>query len=569
MVSIDTFVQRFDLTAAICWLLLRPPRLIAGNDTKLIRVPPESCSKGALEEAERRWRESKTATYATGLEFSKAMDWLRSRIALPGSNGVEFYKYFGALEVSRVPDPSIVAVVAPKLQEFDNEQRRRSLWSELLNSFPYLAEELQAEIDREWAVDIYRAFGQLRNRYEDWDESDQKPDAYTLQLNEAACGRELVRAIEEGAISEHTPVVAGAWWQISHDGAIELILENGDRRIPVGRDRLTDDNYRGVWGLAVDTWLGPHLPSIVPAKGSALKPSEQNKYQRGASACTMIAERIIVECRAGKLVRRREASSSTTEPKASSLDRMQLDLDVRAHIFSNPKLYTAAGMELDRDYSPEVFFQEDYRFATCQANYPGSLPTLEEWLPVTKRVSRVVSELQSYLHAVKGLPSVTTAAKVLLIHWILIDEGSDSSAPNLTKFQDWSVGEVPHVFAHAGAYELTVDVGWIECVKKSWEVLRRHTVAPRSIENIAEVKPNRARQKRKWLTEAMLIVSENPELTDTEIAGQVGRSPGTLSRNKVYKAAAQAARQRSTMKGIKSRDRDGRTSVDGVVDNDD
>ena len=51
------------------------------------------------------------------------------------------------------------------------------------------------------------------------------------------------------------------------------------------------------------------------------------------------------------------------------------------------------------------------------------------------------------------------------------------------------------------------------------------------------------RQKRaKWLAEAMLLVSDHPDRSDRQIAKDVGKNPSTLSRSRVYQAAAALAR---------------------------
>jgi hypothetical protein len=53
-------------------------------------------------------------------------------------------------------------------------------------------------------------------------------------------------------------------------------------------------------------------------------------------------------------------------------------------------------------------------------------------------------------------------------------------------------------------------------------------------------------RKVRWRAEAMLLVREQPPLSDAEIARRVGVNPGTLSRCKVFQTAAAMARGRKT-----------------------
>jgi hypothetical protein len=50
----------------------------------------------------------------------------------------------------------------------------------------------------------------------------------------------------------------------------------------------------------------------------------------------------------------------------------------------------------------------------------------------------------------------------------------------------------------------------------------------------------------KWLADALLLRREHPDWSDAKIARSVGKDPGTLSRNKVYKSAATKLTQGST-----------------------
>jgi hypothetical protein len=57
-------------------------------------------------------------------------------------------------------------------------------------------------------------------------------------------------------------------------------------------------------------------------------------------------------------------------------------------------------------------------------------------------------------------------------------------------------------------------------------------------------RPQRPRRKRfQWMAEALLLCKDYPEWPDARIARMVGVDKGTLSRNKMYRAAAMLGRQ--------------------------
>jgi len=63
-----------------------------------------------------------------------------------------------------------------------------------------------------------------------------------------------------------------------------------------------------------------------------------------------------------------------------------------------------------------------------------------------------------------------------------------------------------------------------------------------------EAEKQKQRGRHKWLAEALLLVRDHPEWSDTKIAEQVGKHPSTLSRCDEYQAAAALARrQRSDL----------------------
>ena len=63
------------------------------------------------------------------------------------------------------------------------------------------------------------------------------------------------------------------------------------------------------------------------------------------------------------------------------------------------------------------------------------------------------------------------------------------------------------------------------------------------------------RKTIKWLAEALTLVQQRPDLSNAAIARAVGVDPSRLSRNAVYKRAANMARQRpSPPRGTKSKD---------------
>jgi hypothetical protein len=65
--------------------------------------------------------------------------------------------------------------------------------------------------------------------------------------------------------------------------------------------------------------------------------------------------------------------------------------------------------------------------------------------------------------------------------------------------------------------------------------------SPTTAEEQPEPK-NQSVEQAKWLATAMLLVQEHPDWSDAKIAREVGKHPSTLSRHKIYQAAAAMAR---------------------------
>lgn len=81
------------------------------------------------------------------------------------------------------------------------------------------------------------------------------------------------------------------------------------------------------------------------------------------------------------------------------------------------------------------------------------------------------------------------------------------------------------------------------------------------------VPPHRRETRLRWLLQAMLLVGDQPGLSNADIARAVGKSPGTLSRCPEFRRAAELARQRSPRKGsVEVERRSGATRVDAVDD---
>ncbi|NLX96163.1 MAG: hypothetical protein GXY83_08300, partial [Rhodopirellula sp.] len=80
----------------------------------------------------------------------------------------------------------------------------------------------------------------------------------------------------------------------------------------------------------------------------------------------------------------------------------------------------------------------------------------------------------------------------------------------------------------------------------------------------------RKTRQAKWLAEAMLLVRDNPDWSDAEIARRVDKKPSTLSRSREYQAAAAMARgsKQDRRKGHVRIDEDGRRDVE-AYDGDD
>ncbi len=83
---------------------------------------------------------------------------------------------------------------------------------------------------------------------------------------------------------------------------------------------------------------------------------------------------------------------------------------------------------------------------------------------------------------------------------------------------------------------------------------------------------SRKQQTHRWLADAMLLLNENPDLPDCEIARRVGKHPSILCRSTLYQNAAKVIRSRDPVRGlidIKNDASSGRrySTVDAVNDN--
>lgn len=153
------------------------------------------------------------------------------------------------------------------------------------------------------------------------------------------------------------------------------------------------------------------------------------------------------------------------------------DIDIRAQqcVLSHPQSFKQAGLQLEKQYSPEHFWQADLNFYKAQTGYSGRLPTLESWQSPAKRAPKIVERLLELYRFDRGMPSADKAAQVVLMHWILTDQECNNQKVKVTTLQDWSIPNgADHQLMRAHAHDSAENSEWREYVVKSLAVMQIH-----------------------------------------------------------------------------------------------
>ncbi|TVQ53326.1 MAG: hypothetical protein EA377_08200 [Phycisphaerales bacterium] len=146
--------------------------------------------------------------------------------------------------------------------------------------------------------------------------------------------------------------------------------------------------------------------------------------------------------------------------------RARLDIAVRQHVLDHHERYKRVGKELDGVYTPEYFFKHPMGRISGESARVTLARTDE-------RIIKVVDELLGYFKARgRTIPSMVEAEKVVLLHWILTDQGCDQESLQATVLQDWSHNAVHHALAHgAEASHIARQAHWEEYVRKAFSVV--------------------------------------------------------------------------------------------------
>jgi len=143
-----------------------------------------------------------------------------------------------------------------------------------------------------------------------------------------------------------------------------------------------------------------------------------------------------------------------------------LDIMVRRLVLANRELFERVGKVLDEAYTPDYFINHPIG----QISGESKRATLAR---TDERIGKIVDELLDYFE-IRGrtIPSVTEAEKVILLHWILTDQGCNQEHFQATVLQDWSHGTIRHSLAHAGAASYIANqTYWNEYAAKALEVV--------------------------------------------------------------------------------------------------
>ena len=108
-----------------------------------------------------------------------------------------------------------------------------------------------------------------------------------------------------------------------------------------------------------------------------------------------------------------------------------------------------------------------------------------------------------------------------------------------------------------------------ECIVQVKQHLDQQLQAPDGSND--EPPKTRREDQFEWLAKAMLLVRDNPNLSNAEIARRVGKNPSTLSRNTTYREAARLARgsRNDVPRGHVAVDDDGTHSFEAYGDSGD
>lgn len=202
--------------------------------------------------------------------------------------------------------------------------------------------------------------------------------------------------------------------------------------------------------------------------------------------------------------------------------------------------------ESDRKANPRDSFKTGQAYAALAANLSGSKDWeryKEKFTRLAKFVGSVTEEANRELQT-WGLPTVQDIEDLfdLAVH-------TGRHPDNMTYYEvvDWAI-EIQK--------ERTIRGLIGEELSREPDSLRALTGHELDSRKQTPLKPGTPESKFEWLAKAMLIVRDEPELSNARIAKQVGKSASTLSRSREFQAAAAMAR------GVKSDRPKGHRKVD-------
>ena len=153
-------------------------------------------------------------------------------------------------------------------------------------------------------------------------------------------------------------------------------------------------------------------------------------------------------------------------------DDIRMIGDVRNLVRTEPDKFCDAGKWLDHNHSFIRRAARDRRF--YRKNNALDHFDAERWQSKNLRLRVAVTDLLEVAQAnAILLPTVDTAYRVLLICWLLTDPEADDFKPELTKFQDWSVGEASHDLMQLCSDTVIPawERWWVLC-RRSWQVVQ-------------------------------------------------------------------------------------------------
>jgi hypothetical protein len=168
------------------------------------------------------------------------------------------------------------------------------------------------------------------------------------------------------------------------------------------------------------------------------------------------------------------------------IDTARMRASICKFVREHPERFQAAGRWLDETYTPEACAARD--LANYGKNYPGDLPTAQDWQSAQRRLRYyVVPDLLAAFQNPHGIPDMALAERVLLVAFILAQRQCDSVAPKLTEFQDWSHAGIDHEMYHDLSVGHTVDrqPQWTDLCYRAWTVVDEERQASASSPLIA------------------------------------------------------------------------------------